>query len=408
MVNAIFPKKRGAGQRKKGAASGSAEQSFSREPFEAEVVDMASDGRGVIHHPEGRTCFVTGVWLGEKGTFKLTDIKGRTGTAEVVALSSVSPHKITAPCAYHGHSSKHCGGCPWQSIEYSAQLQAKQTRVEKALAKLCKPDAIAPILGAEHTEGYRNRAQFKTDGSTLGYVAPSSNNIVDIEACIVLTPHNAATLANLRKQLPNSDWQPKRKEPWVTLNTDDTLSAADVRVNARLPFKQANTSQNKVMKDWLAQRLAKVDVTSPAIELFCGSGNFTEVVAAAGFPAVAAVEVVGDALTALHAKALTNVSVHGINLYEDGGLEKALKTQPKAKTLVLDPPRDGLKERGALLKKACKIRDILYVSCDLATFTRDVSDLCEAGYKLVAVQPVDQFPHTPHVEILAHLRVKGG
>lgn len=113
-------------------------------------------------------------------------------------------------------------------------------------------------------------------------------------------------------------------------------------------------------------------------------------------------------MSALQAKALTNVSVHGINLYEEGGLENALKTQPKAKTLVLDPPRDGLKERAALLKKSCKIRDILYISCDLATFTRDITDLCGAGYKLVAVQPVDQFPHTPHVEILAHLRVKGG
>ena len=408
MVNAIFPKKRGAGRRKQGASNRDAEQNFSREPFTAEVVDMASDGRGVIHHPEGRTCFVSVVWLGEKGTFRLTDIKGRTGSAEVVELTQVAPQKVTAPCVYHGHSAKHCGGCAWQSIEYSAQLQAKQTRVEKALANLCKPDAIAPILGAEQTEGYRNRAQFKTDGSKLGYVAPSSNNIVDVETCLVLTPHNAATLANLRQQLPNSEWQPKRKEPWVTLNIDETHSADEVRVNERLPFMQANSSQNKLMKDWLAERLARVDLANPAIELFCGSGNFTEVIAAAGFPAVAAVEVVGDALSALQAKALANVSVHGINLYEEGGLEKALKTQPKAKTLVLDPPRDGLKERAALLKKSCKIRDILYISCDLATFIRDVTDLCGAGYKLVAVQPVDQFPHTPHVEILAHLRVKGG
>ena len=181
MVNAIFPKKRGAGRRKQGASNRDAEQNFSREPFTAEVVDMASDGRGVIHHPEGRTCFVSGVWLGEKGTFRLTDIKGRTGSAEVVELTQVAPQKVTAPCVYHGHSAKHCGGCAWQSIEYSAQLQAKQTRVEKALANLCKPDAIAPILGAEQTEGYRNRAQFKTDGSKLGYVAPSSNNIVDVE-----------------------------------------------------------------------------------------------------------------------------------------------------------------------------------------------------------------------------------
>lgn len=410
MVKAIFPKKRGAAKRSKGVHNNAANNDleFNRDPFHAEVVDLASDGRGVIHHPDGRVCFVAGVWLGDAGRFELVDVKGRTGTAKVLELTQESGKKVSAHCRYHGHSTEHCGGCPWQSIDYDAQLQAKQSRVEKALARWAKEGVILPIRAAEHTEGYRNRAQFKSDGTKLGYVAAGSNELIDIQQCPVLTPHNNAVLAELRERLPNSDWQPSKKYPWVTLNIDDRIEADGVSVNARLPFRQANTEQNQYMQQWLAERLAKVELSSPVIELFCGSGNFTEVLSQQDFPSITAVEVVGEALDALKAKHLQRVAVLGVNLYEEGGLEKALKAEPKARTLVLDPPRDGLKERAALLKKSCKIRDIVYISCDLATFTRDIADLCDAGYKLVSVQPLDQFPHTPHVEILAHLRVRGG
>lgn len=410
MVKAIFPKKRSANKRQRGANKNAINNNldFNKDPFEAEVVDMASDGRGVIYHPDGRVCFVAGVWLSERGTFRLVDVKGRTGTAEVVELAQRSTHRVSAHCRYHGHTTAHCGGCPWQSIEYTQQLAAKQKRVEAALSKWTKRDVVADIWGSPTTLGYRNRAQFKSDGVRVGYVATGTNELVDIDHCPVLTDHNNELLAALRQQLPNPNWQPTKKAPWVTLNIDDSIEFDDVSVNARLPFRQANNLQNEKMKQWLRSRLTKVDTSAPVIELFSGSGNFTEVLAEQAFPEITAVEVVGEALEALTQKAWPNVTVKGVNLYEQGGLLKALKTQPRAKTLVLDPPRDGLKERDALFAKSCKIHDILYISCDLATFTRDVAELCESGFKLLEVQPLDQFPHTAHVEILAHLRKRIG
>jgi len=71
--------------------------------------------------------------------------------------------------------------------------------------------------------------------------------------------------------------------------------------------------------------------------------------------------------------------------------------------IFLDPPRKGCDP--ALLKAiiSAKIEEIVYISCDPATFARDVKILIEGGYELVTVQPVDMFPHTGKVETTALL-----
>jgi 23S rRNA (uracil1939-C5)-methyltransferase len=72
--------------------------------------------------------------------------------------------------------------------------------------------------------------------------------------------------------------------------------------------------------------------------------------------------------------------------------------------IVLDPPRKGCEER--LLKTLVTMQPerIVYVSCDPTTLARDVRYLTVHGFKVVAVQPVDMFPHTAHVECVADIR----
>ena len=69
--------------------------------------------------------------------------------------------------------------------------------------------------------------------------------------------------------------------------------------------------------------------------------------------------------------------------------------------VFLDPPRKGCDI--ALLQAliSAQIKRIVYISCDPATFARDVKVLVEGGYTLVTVQPVDMFPHTGKVEVTA-------
>ncbi len=71
--------------------------------------------------------------------------------------------------------------------------------------------------------------------------------------------------------------------------------------------------------------------------------------------------------------------------------------------IVVDPPRKGCDE--ACLNTMLKMQPdrIVYVSCDSATMARDLKILCEGGYELKKVRPVDQFGHTVHVETVCLL-----
>jgi 23S rRNA (uracil1939-C5)-methyltransferase len=70
--------------------------------------------------------------------------------------------------------------------------------------------------------------------------------------------------------------------------------------------------------------------------------------------------------------------------------------------VLLDPPRDGARGIGSALRDLGVARAV-YVSCDPATFARDLRDCVGAGLRVASIQPFDLFPQTHHVEGVALL-----
>lgn len=378
------------------------------EQFTATVRDLATDGRGVVEHPGGQIFFVAGVWPGETARFAVTGFKQRFGFARMLELLEPSPARITPRCAHHGTGRDDCGGCPWQFVSYAAQLEAKEERVRQALARLPRPVAVAPIWGSPAVFGYRNRAQFKTDGRKLGYVAAGSRQLAPITDCPILTPVNRATLQELLQSLPNNTLRPDRKKDWTTLNIDEAIIAAEVVPNRRRPFRQGNTAQNLRMQEWLAARVGELDADRPILELFSGSGNFTEVLAAAGFAPILAVEGVEESVQELAARKLPGVEARRYNLFAEADCSRLQERARDASILVLDPPREGFRLAGLLLTKKHRLRDVFYLSCDPASLVRDLDIFLRAGFQVAEIQPLDLFPHTPHVELLCWLQLQPG
>ena len=76
-----------------------------------------------------------------------------------------------------------------------------------------------------------------------------------------------------------------------------------------------------------------------------------------------------------------------------------------AKPLVyLNPPRTGIEPKVLhwIVREARPSR-IAYLSCSMASLARDLSGLCDAGYRVESIQPYDFFPRTDHVEALCLL-----
>ncbi len=374
--------------------------------FNGLVRGLSSEGLGIVNHPDGRVFFVSGTWPGDEGIFKILRFEKRYGFAELHELKTPSVDRVKSPCVYQGVGEGRCGGCPWMLASYESQLKHKEYRLKHALdrGELLKPETkFLPIAGSVKNLGYRNRAQFKTDGKLLGFVADSSHEIVDIEKCEVLNTKMQALHTTLREKIPNPQWQPMGKNHWNFLDVDDESLPNDVALNSRRPFKQGNTEQNEFMREWVRQRIATMNKEGRVLELYSGSGNFTSVFVENGFQEIIAIEVSQDSIAKLNAKGWNSVQTFTVDLSHPQHLVKLADRNRSAQHLFLDPPREGAKSIERLVEKLTALKSIIYVSCDVATFVRDASALKARGFFIQEIQAVDLYPHTSHVEILALL-----
>ena len=170
-------------------------------------------------------------------------------------------------------------------------------------------------------------------------------------------------------------------------------------------FFQTNTNQAKNLYDVIVEE-SQLTGKEIVYDLFCGTGSISLYLSKKAMM-VYGFELVGDAVQ----DAMENAQKNGVEnvWFFTGDLMNLFRTNLEAQKLeypdvmVLDPPRAGLHPKTIpdIVKKTPK--RIVYVSCNPATQARDVKDLCENGYKLIKLRPVDMFPHTPHIENVATL-----
>ena len=174
-----------------------------------------------------------------------------------------------------------------------------------------------------------------------------------------------------------------------------------------LSFYQVNPVQTEKLYG-LAMEYAGLNGEETVWDLYCGIGTISLFLAQKA-KKVYGVEIIPQAIE----DARNNAKMNGIENVEFfvGKAEEVLpeqyeKHQVKADVIVVDPPRKGCDE--TLLSTMVKMAPerIVYVSCDSATLARDLKYLCESGYELKKVRPVDQFPMTVHVESVVLLSRK--
>ncbi|MCC6138543.1 MAG: class I SAM-dependent RNA methyltransferase [Bdellovibrionaceae bacterium] len=370
--------------------------------FSGTIKDLSSEGLGVVSHPDGMTFFVPGAWPGDAGEFTITQKEKRYGFAKWNKQTEFSQARVESPCAHLGFEDGKCGGCPWIFVNYEAQLEYK----DKLLAVLFKKQQIEitpeKIYPSEKQLGFRNRAQFKTDGKQVGYISPKSRTLAPVKDCVVLSEPARDILKYLNAQLPKKAWAPEGRFQWNYIDVDEDMKPEDIRLNARRPFRQANRGANTFMRDWVQKQIQNFSTEDKVLELFCGSGNFTEVLSE-HFDWVTAVELPGEATHALKKKNLSGVRIVEQDINAKILWPELVKNAEDTKLLFLDPPREGFPDLALLVSKLPALERIVYVSCDPQSFAMNTKPLLTAGWTLKQVQPVDQFPHTPHVELMSVL-----
>ncbi len=395
---------RNSQQKLKGRQQKRAAHPLEGQEFVGLVKDVASNGLAIIEHSSGVVVFVRGAWEGEAVRIKIEQFKKRYAIGVLLEVVSACDVRVTPPCE-HFSATPGCGGCLWQFVSYPAQVAMKQLWVERQFARFTDC-IVSSIINSDDIWHYRNRAEFKTDGKKLGFLAAQSNTLIDVRACPILSGSVEQHLLSLRKKLPNSEWRShNKKHPMTLLAVDDDLDVGSgvIEANVRRPFKQANEGQSQALKQWLSDVLDTDNKANVVLELFCGSGNFTQALSDMGYKQIIAAEVSEVAIDQLSGRRLDGVCAVQTNLFDDTALVQLCSDCKNAKTLVLDPPRDGLVCIQPLLQHK-NFENIAYISCDLNTCAKDVEQFVAAGYTVECIQPVDMFPHTPHVELCVLLR----
>jgi len=166
-------------------------------------------------------------------------------------------------------------------------------------------------------------------------------------------------------------------------------------------FFQVNPVQARRLYELVAE-YAELCPGDVLWDVYCGTGSIGIYVAGDGVR-LRGVERVAAAVE----DARQNARRNGLEdaRFEVGTAEEVLprwmNEEERADVVVLDPPRSGCDAVTLDAVVACEPRRIVYVSCNPATLARDLAHLTGKGYRVVKVQPVDMFPHTPHVECVA-------
>jgi 23S rRNA (uracil1939-C5)-methyltransferase len=172
-------------------------------------------------------------------------------------------------------------------------------------------------------------------------------------------------------------------------------------------FLQTNSDQAEALYR-AALNAAQLAGDETVLDLYCGAGTLTLCFARHSRGAIG-VESVPQAVAAARRNAGRN-GVHNARFVE--GEARAVLRQwargeraeaPRPAVVVVDPPRAGLHPRVVARVAELTPSRVVYVSCNPATLARDVRDFAQYGYRLADLEPLDMFPHTPHIESVARL-----
>ena len=423
--------------------------------FEASIDSLTSDARGVARI-DGKATFINGALPGEEVQFRYTRCKSKYDEGEVEKIISASPDRVEPKCEYH----LICGGCSLQHLSAEAQVQMKQQQLLdnfQQIGKVSPEEVLPPMMGDRW--GYRRKARLgvrdvKAKGRVLvGFREQSNRYLADIHSCEVLhqsvgyrldelsdligSMHGRQVIAQIevavsddvtalvfRNLEPLDDYdlsilidyakqsgliiylQPGGVETTKVLWPESpslsyVIPEYDIQIEF-LPgdFTQVNASINQQMV-MAAIDLLQIKPDESVLDLFCGLGNFTSVIARKAHRATG---IEGDEGLVDRARKnamnnhLDNIQFSVANLFEDISLQSWSHHQYDK--LLLDPPRSGAQAVVEHINRI-KPRRIVYVSCHPATLARDAGILVDSGYRLLQAGIMDMFPHTAHVESIA-------
>ena len=449
---------------------------------------VAAEGKALAH-VDGMVVFVDFAVPGDVVDIQVYKKKKNYMEGFIKRLVKPSEHRLEPFCEHFGI----CGGCRWQPLPYSMQLEAKRRQVEDQLVRIghLEVPEIRPTLPSEKTQFYRNKLEFSasskrwllreenpdsvTNWEGLGFhVGKFFDKVLDIRKCwLQRDPSNAIRLFikkfclenglefyNIRENhgffrnmfvrstenggvmlilcFAKADEAPRKALLDAVSDAFPEITSLYYVINEKLndsigdlspvlykgdeavyeemegltfkigpkSFYQTNSPQAYRLYS-VAREFAALTGKEIVYDLYTGTGSIAQFISKKASEVIG-IEYVPEAI----ADARINAAANGITncTFFAGDMKDVLNSSFIAEhgrpdVIILDPPRAGIHPDVAQVILEAEPDRMVYVSCNPASQARDLAILCQK-YVITAVQPVDMFPHTMHVENVVALQHK--
>ncbi len=406
------------------------------------IIEKIVYGGYALLRDDEKIVFLDGGYPGEKIKYSVIKEKKDMDFGAIDEILSYSKNRTRPNCKYFNE----CGGCRFMDVKYSYQLRLKREMVIDQVGRITKLD---PIFLDEHVKDtvpmndpyyYRNKIELSVRNNEVGYIG-KNKEFLPIEECkiaskkinsiIKIISKNISLGSNIRHIIVKSTSLGEAmvnivvkaplksnaliralkgkadsifvtsKKGWSKLIHGEGVIHEEIDNLTLLikpkSFFQTNLYQTKKIVDEVRKILTENNITK-IVDAYGGMGLFSLLLSKHIKKSVV-VDLSKDSISAgIHSAKINNIkNVNYVNLsFEDFEF-------PKGFDIILDPPREGLSKEA--LGKIHKVgpAKILYISCNLATFSRDLAKLLSFGYNMQDIVPFDMFPHTYHLETLTLL-----
>jgi tRNA/tmRNA/rRNA uracil-C5-methylase (TrmA/RlmC/RlmD family) len=405
--------------------------------LELEVGTIATGGGCVARAPDGKVVFVRHSLPGERVRARVTASTTSYLRADAVEILTRSPDRVDPPCPHAGPG--RCGGCDFQHVDVGAQRRLKAFLVSEQLERLAglrQAVEVEAVPGDAAGLGWRSRVRVAVDGrGALGFRRHRSHRLEYVRECPIASSAVAATGA-LTVLWPGATelevitgTEPDEAVVSVTARRKTAPRLPDIgtglvvggkirrppgavhaAVGGRIyrispgVFWQVHTGAAAALLSAVRTAVGECRGAS-VVDLYAGAGLFAVPLADAVGPSGSVLAVERDERACADAR-YNSAAFPNLRVLEGAvtpALVRSALGQPDI--VVLDPAREGAGTdvMGALAAHAPTVRTVIYVSCDPASFGRDLRVLLDEGWRLNELRAFDIFPMTEHVELVAVL-----
>ncbi len=424
--------------------------------FELDIVSNGMNGEGVARQ-NGKVFFVDGAIFGERVALEVVKENKNFCICKLLKVIKASNFRVQPQCKHYNV----CGGCNLQHILYDKQLEIKTQNLQNLFNKQQLEHVVKKCLPSNLEYGYRNKITLYLKNNSLCFYKRESNNLVEIEKCCLIDEHfnhfinifnnflklnkdfNSFVIKGLSVRkiqdtfLINVICKKKinfnKLQNYLKLNkinyslyycinnnnksnlpTYPCMFVGGIKsvflneYNIKYPvypmsFLQVNSDVKKIVYDKIVQVVSGLN---NVLDAYSGAGLLSAILAKNNCN-IYAVEIDQSATMACKELCKQN-SIKNVKTYCEDCKKfiPVLLDDITFDCVVLDPARAGVDKNILNSIVEHKVKKVVYLSCNPATLTRDLSVLVKGEYSIVEVQPYDMFPQTSNVETLVVLEMR--